>query len=54
MIFETIKRQTQVELVQEIELYFTKYPSQEYGTKILDVNYVDEDEVWVAFIGKND
>jgi hypothetical protein len=54
MIFETIKRQTEPELIHEIELYFTKYPSQDYGTKVLDVVYIDEDEVWVAFIGKNE
>ena len=54
MIFETIKRQTEPELVHEIELFFTKYPSQEYGTKVLDVIYDEQDEVWVTFIGRND
>jgi hypothetical protein len=54
MIYETIKRQTEPELIHEIELYFTKYPSQDYGTKILDVIYDEQDEVWVAFIIKNE
>ena len=51
---EVIKRKTQPELSLEIEEYFAKYPTQDYGTKVLDVTYDETDEVWLAFIGRNE
>ena len=54
MITDVIKRQTQPELENEIEMYFSKYPTHDYGTKVLDVVYDEQDEVWAAFLGRND
>jgi hypothetical protein len=54
MITDVIKRQTQPELENEIEVYFSKYPTHDYGTKVLDVVYDEQDEVWAAFLGRND
>jgi hypothetical protein len=54
MITDVIKRQTEPELNHEIEMYFAKYPPHDYGTKVLDVVYDEQDEVWAAFLGRND
>ena len=54
MITDVIKRRTQPELENEIELYFVKYPIHDYGTKVLDIVYDEQDEVWAAFLGRND
>jgi hypothetical protein len=53
MITETIKRQTEPELINEIELYFAKYPSGDYNTRIFDVLFDDRDQVWVAIINRD-
>jgi hypothetical protein len=35
-------------------MYFVKYPPHDYGTKVLDVIYDEQDEVWAVFLGRND
>jgi hypothetical protein len=54
MITDVIKRQTEPELNHEIEMYFAKYPPHDYGTKVLDIIYDEQDEVWAVFLGRND